>query len=195
MNFDDITLSGEYVTLVPLESSHEEGLLQAAADGELWNLWYTAVPSRSNITQYIQKALTEKKEKRSLPFTVIHKTTGKIIGATRYCNADHSNRRLEIGYTWYAVSFQKTAVNTECKLLLLQHAFEKLNCIAVEFRTHYFNHASRNAILRLGAKQDGILRNHRMDNKGVMRDSVVFSIINIEWPVVKQSLSFKLGRV
>lgn len=194
MTFDDISLRGEHVTLVPLESSHEEGLLQAAGDGELWNLWYTAVPSSATVKQYIQRALTEKVEKRSLPFIVVHKATGKIVGATRYCNADHSNRRLEIGYTWYAASFQKTAVNTECKLLLLQHAFENLGCIAVEFRTHYFNHASRNAILRLGAKQDGILRNHRVDNKGVLRDSVVFSIINTEWPAVKQSLSFKLGR-
>lgn len=126
-------------------------------------------------------------------FAVIDNATQKIIGSTRYCNADAINKRIEIGYTWYAKSFQRTGINTECKYLLLTHAFETLNVIAVEFRTHWHNQASRTAIARLGAKQDGVLRNHQKSAEGVYRDTVVFSIIDLEWSAVKTNLQFKMA--
>ena len=129
-----------------------------------------------------------------MPFVVHDNATGDIVGCTRYFNVDASNRRLEIGHTWYATHAQRTAINTECKLLLLTHAFEKLKCVAVEFRTHWFNHASREAIARLGAKQDGVLRNHQILPDGSYRDTVVFSIIENEWPAVKRHLTFLLER-
>lgn len=132
-----------------------------------------------------------------IPMDISHKldkSTGKIIGTTRYCNIDVPNKRLEIGYTWYAKSYQKTGVNKACKYLLLQHAFEKLNAIAVEFRTHWHNHPSRTAILKLGAKQDGILRSHRIQADGSLRDTVVFSIIQPEWTTVKKSLEFQMHK-
>ena len=185
----NIELSGTNVKLVPLKYSHKNELLKAASDGELWNLWFTSVPSEKTIDSYIDKAINSN---NMLPFAVIDTKTNSIIGSTRFCNAEPEHLRLEIGYTWYAKSAQKTGVNTECKLLLLTHAFEVLNCTAVEFRTHYFNTVSRNAILRLGAKQDGILRNHRMDADGTLRDTVVFSILKNEWPVVKKNLKHKL---
>jgi RimJ/RimL family protein N-acetyltransferase len=130
----------------------------------------------------------------AMPFAVRDNATGDIVGSTRYFNVDAANRRLEIGHTWYAKRAQRTAINTECKLLLLTHAFEKLKCIAVEFRTHWFNHASREAIARLGAKQDGVLRNHQILPDGSYRDTVVFSIIESEWPAVKRQLTFLLER-
>jgi RimJ/RimL family protein N-acetyltransferase len=130
----------------------------------------------------------------AMPFAVRHNTTGNVVGCTRYFNVDAANRRLEIGHTWYSKSVQRTAVNTECKLLLLTHAFEVLGCIAVEFRTHWFNHASRVAIERLGAKQDGVLRNHQLLPDGPRRDTVVFSIIDGEWPAVRRHLKFLLDR-
>lgn len=182
------TLKGTNVSLVPLQLTHKEGLLKAASDGELWNLWFTSVPSIKNIDDYLNSAVNSN---TMLAFTVID-NNGTILGSTRFCNAELEHLRLEIGYTWYAKSTQRTGINTECKLLLLTHAFEKLNCNAVEFRTHYFNTASRNAIARLGAKQDGILRNHRIDADGALRDTVVFSILKSEWAVVKKNLTFKL---
>lgn len=188
-----VQLKASNVSLVPLEVSHLEGLLEAAADGKLWELWYTSVPSKDTISNYIQQALEEQAAGKSLPFTVLD-ATGKIIGSTRYCNAVPSNRRLEIGYTWYAQSYQRTGVNSTCKFLLLQHAFETLDCIAVEFCTHWFNRRSREAIARLGAHQDGVLRSHRLNPDGSVRDTVVFSIIKSEWPGVKQSLSYAMQR-
>lgn len=192
--FNNQILQGKHVRLEPLEVDHQEALLSAAQDGELWELWFTSVPTSGTIAAYIDKALKDKEAGKGNPFVVIEEATNKIIGSTRYCNADAQNRRLEIGYTWYAKSHQRTSVNTECKYLLLKNAFENLGCIAVEFRTNWFNEASRAAIQRLGAKQDGVLRNHRIDASGVMRDTVVYSIIASEWPVVKKSLLFKLGR-
>ena len=189
-----IALSGDRVKLVPLKMEHRDALIKAASDGQLWELWYTSVPSEATIDQYMQTALQEQADEQSHPFVIIDQQTQKVIGSTRYCNIDPSNFRLEIGYTWYAQSYQRTGTNTECKFLLLRHAFEELKCIAVEFRTHWFNEKSRNAILRLGAKQDGVLRNHRMDKDGTLRDTVVFSIIQSEWPVVKKSLQFKMNR-
>ncbi len=189
-----ITLTGHHVLLEPLQPAHRESLVQAASDGALWRLWYTGVPSPEGAEGYIEKALAQQAEGKALPFVVRDKLSQQIIGSTRFCNADLINRRLEIGYTWYAQSSQRTATNSECKFLLLQYAFEQLGCIAVEFRTHWLNHRSRNAIARLGAKQDGVLRNHVIMPDGSYRDTVVFSIIESEWPMVKQHLSFILSR-
>lgn len=180
--------------MVPLQPSHRKDLVTAASDGELWRLWFTTVPSEETIDSYLNFALTESENDRALPFIVIDKESDTVIGSTRFCNATPDHRRLEIGYTWYSKTYQKTGINTDCKLLLLTHAFEELSCIAVELRTHWHNHASRKAIARLGAKQDGILRNHLIDSEGILRDTVVFSITREEWPAVKKSLKFKMER-
>ncbi len=187
-----VELVGTHVRLEPLHSGHADGLRSALADGELWRLWYTAVPTLDTMESYIATALAERDAGFSLPF-VVRDASGDIVGSTRYCNVDAANRRLEIGYTWYAARVQRTALNTEAKLLLLRHAFEALDCIAVEFRTNWFNERSRHAIARLGARQDGILRNHRLMPDGSYRDTVVFSIIASEWLAVRQNLHFKLG--
>jgi RimJ/RimL family protein N-acetyltransferase len=189
-----IVLTGSGVILEPLALGHLDDIREAVKDGELWKLWFTHVPSPETAEAAIKTALDLREDKGWMPFVVREKSTGKIIGSTRYCNVDEVNQRVEIGYTWYSQSYQRTAVNTECKYLLLSHAFEKLDAIAVEFRTHWHNHKSRAAIARLGAKQDGVLRNHQKSADGLYRDTVVFSIINHEWPVVKQSLLYKLGR-
>jgi N-acetyltransferase len=191
---EPVTLKGEHVTLEPLEAKHEAALRDAAADGELWRLWYTSVAPPDQIGDYIARALDMRERLGAMPFAVRHNTTGNVVGCTRYFNVDAANRRLEIGHTWYSKRVQRTAVNTECKLLLLTHAFEVLGCIAVEFRTHWFNHASRVAIERLGAKQDGVLRNHQLLPDGSRRDTVVFSIIDGEWPAVRRHLKFLLDR-
>jgi RimJ/RimL family protein N-acetyltransferase len=191
---EPVTLKGEHATLEPLEAKHEAALRDAAADGELWRLWYTSVAPPDQIGDYITRALDMRERLGAMPFAVRHNTTGSVVGCTRYFNVDAANRRLEIGHTWYSKRVQRTAVNTECKLLLLTHAFEVLRCIAVEFRTHWFNHASRVAIERLGAKQDGVLRNHQLLPDGSKRDTVVFSIIDGEWPAVRRHLKFLLDR-
>jgi len=190
---EPVTLSGDYVELVPLEKSHRDDLLTAASDGELWNLWFTGVPSKKSIDAYIDTAISNRETKNQLPFVVIEKSSNKVVGCTRFCNIDVTNTRLEIGYTWYAKSVQRSAVNTETKLLLLTYVFESMRAIAVEFRTNWFNYASRTAIARLGAKQDGVLRNHVIMPDGSMRDTVVFSILNSEWPGVKRNLNHKLN--
>lgn len=190
----ETALTGKLVTLAPLKRKHSNALIAAAADGELWNLWYTSVPNIKTIEDYLDQAFKDQSEGRALLFVVIDNATQKIIGSTRYCNADSLNKRVEIGYTWYAKSFQRTGINTECKYLLLGHAFETLDSIAVEFRTHWHNQASRAAIARLGAKQDGILRNHQKNAEGIYRDTVVFSIIDQEWPTVKKNLEYKMTR-
>ncbi len=189
----EVILEGKDVQLIPLRENHRDALLKAASDGELWNLWFTSVPSEATVDTYLNFAFEEQKAGRALPFTIIDKKTNTIIGTTRYCNASPDHKRLEIGYTWYAKSFQRSSRNTEAKLLLLTHAFEQLNCIAVEFRTHHKNEASRNAIARLGAKQDGILRQHQQLKDGSYRDTVVFSILNSEWNLVKQQLIKRLA--
>ena len=190
---EPVTLTGTSVILEPLSLEHLDGIKEAVKDGELWKLWFTSVPSPETAEATIKTALELRDNAGWMPFAVLEKKTGKVIGSTRYCNVDEVNQRLEIGYTWYAASSQRTSVNTECKYLLLTHAFEKLDAIAVEFRTHWHNHKSRAAIARLGAKQDGVLRNHQKSADGVFRDTVVFSIINLEWPVVRKSLEYKLG--
>ncbi len=185
-------LRGNVISLHPLKREHSQALIQAASDGELWDLWYTSIPSKKSINSYIEVALSDQERGTALPFVVVDNSTQEIIGSTRFCNADAVNQRLEIGYTWYAERYQRTPVNTECKYLLLNYAFEQLSAIAIEFRTHWHNHASRNAISRLGAKQDGVLRNHKKLANGSYRDTVVFSIIDNEWPAVKANLSFKM---
>ena len=191
---EPVTLKGEHATLEPLEAKHEAALRGAAADGELWRLWYTSVAPPDRIGEYIARALDMRERLGAMPFAVRQNATGEVVGCTRYFNVDATNRRLEIGHTWYSKRAQRTAINTECKLLLLTHAFDVLRCIAVEFRTHWFNHASRVAIERLGAKQDGVLRNHQLLADGSKRDTVVFSIIDGEWPAVRQHLKFQLER-
>lgn len=189
-----IELEGQKVKLIPLEKSHKEGLLKAAVDGKLWELWFTSVPSAETIDNYIDHALDQKQNGAEFPFVVLDKSNGDIIGSTRYYNVQPEHRRLEIGYTWYSKNHQRTGVNTECKYLLLQYAFEDLNCIAVQFLTNWHNLRSRAAIARLGAKQDGVLRNHRLNADGSCRDSVVFSITEQEWAGVKKSLEYEMEK-
>ena len=191
---EPVTLEGRRVRIEPLAHEHADGVRAAAADGELWRLWYTSVPAPDKTTEWIDIALDMRDRLGAMPFVVRERASGDIVGATRYFNVDAANRRLEIGHTWYAKRVQRTAVNTECKLLLLTHAFEALGCIAVEFRTSSFNSQSREAIARLGAKQDGILRSHQILPDGTLRDTVVFSIIAPEWPAVKRHLVFRLEK-
>ncbi|MFJ9449663.1 MULTISPECIES: GNAT family N-acetyltransferase [unclassified Herbaspirillum] len=188
-----ITLKGHYATLEPLSLDHHDALIAAASDGKLWKLWYTAIPKPENMRAEIERRLRLQEQGSMLPFVTRRHDTGALCGMTTYMNADAVHRRVEIGSTWTAASAQRTGINTECKLMMLSHAFETLHCIAVEFRTHWMNQQSRAAILRLGAKQDGILRNHQRAPDGSLRDTVVFSIIESEWPAVKRHLQFKLG--
>lgn len=185
------SLRGGHVLLEQLQPSHVEGLQAALGDGELSRCWYTNVPSHEGVGQYVQTALEAQSRGLVLPF-VARSADGEIVGSTRYYDLDASVPRLSIGYTWYAKHVQRTGLNTEAKLLLLTHAFEALGCIAVAFETSWFNHASRTAIARLGAKQDGVLRNHRRHADGSPRDTVVFSVLEGEWPAVKRNLQHKL---
>jgi N-acetyltransferase len=188
------TLTGRHVTLEPLAPEHLDGLAAAVADGELWRLWYTSVPAPEQMQAEIARRLDLQAQGSMLPFAIRRTDSGALCGMTTYMHIDAANQRLEIGSTWYAKSAQRSAINTEAKLLLLTHAFETLGCIAVEFRTHWMNQQSRAAIARLGAKQDGILRNHQQLADGSYRDTVVFSIIESEWPMVRRHLQFKLER-
>ncbi len=190
---EPVTLRGRFATLEPLAAGHAPALAQAAADGDLWRLWYTSIAPPDRMGEYVAAALDMRDRLDAMPF-VVRDTAGDVVGCTRFFNVDAKNRRVEIGHTWYARRAQRTPVNTECKLLLLTHAFDALGCIAVEFRTHWFNHASRAAIARLGAKQDGVLRNHQLAPDGAKRDTVVFSIIDNEWPAVRAHLRFQLDR-
>jgi N-acetyltransferase len=192
--FDPITLEGNRVRLIPLASEHEEELRAAAADGELWKLWYTTVPEPSGIAGEITRRLALQRSGLMIPFTVIDTRTNRAAGMSTYMNVDQINRRVEIGSTWYAQSVQRTGLNTEAKLLLLTHAFETLGCIAVEFRTHILNRQSRAAIERLGAKLDGILRSHMVMKNGTLRDTCVYSIIAPEWPTIRAHLQALLRR-
>jgi RimJ/RimL family protein N-acetyltransferase len=189
---EPITLSGPHARLEPLSHAHLHGLTEAVKDGELWKLWYTSIPKPQDMGKEIDRRLGLQKAGSMLPFTVFD-ANGKIVGMSTYMNVDAANRRVEIGSTWYAKAVQRSPLNTQCKLLLLTLAFEKLDCIAVEFRTHFFNHQSRRGIERLGAKQDGILRNHQVAPNGTLRDTVVYSIIASEWPTVKAHLTYQLN--
>jgi len=189
-----VTLEGQFAILEPLALDHHDELIEAASDGELWKLWYTSVPKPEQMSAEIERRLMLQKQGSMLPFVTRRRDTGALCGMTTYMNVDAANKRVEIGSTWTAASAQRTGINTECKLMLLTHAFEVLRCIAVEFRTHWMNQQSRAAILRLGAKQDGILRNHQRMPDGSLRDTVVFSIIESEWSMIKKGLEFRLGR-
>lgn len=189
---DPITLRGQHARLEPLSKEHREGLMEAVKDGDLYTIWYTAIPTPENVAKEIDRRLGLQAAGSMLPFTVFD-AGGKIVGQTTYMNIDAANRRVEIGSTWYGKSAQRGPLNTQCKLLLLTHAFETLNCIAVEFRTHFFNHQSRRAIERLGAKQDGILRSHQIAPNGTLRDTVVYSITAAEWPTVQAHLNYQLN--
>jgi N-acetyltransferase len=189
---EPVTLSGPHARLEPLSHDHINGLREAVKDGELWKLWYTLIPRPEDMGKEIDRRLSLRAAGSMLPFTVFD-GAGKIAGMTTYMNVDAANRRVEIGSTWYAKRVQRSALNTQCKLLLLTHAFDKLDCIAVEFRTHFFNHQSRRGIERLGAKLDGILRNHQIATNGTLRDTVVYSIIASEWPTVRAHLTYQLN--
>ena len=189
---EPVTLVGPHARLEPLSHAHLDGLSEAVKDGELWKLWYTSIPKPEDMAKEIDRRLDLQKVGSMLPFTVFD-AEGRIAGMSTYMNVDAANRRVEIGSTWYAKRVQRSGVNTQCKLLLLGHAFEKLDCIAVEFRTHFFNHQSQRGIERLGAKRDGILRNHQIAPNGTLRDTVVYSIIASEWPTVKAHLNYQLN--
>ena len=190
---EPVTLSGLHARLEPLSRDHLEGLCDATRDGALWQLWYTAVPSPEGMAAEIERRLGLQAKDSMLPFTVLD-ADGRVAGMSTYMNVDAAHRRVEIGSTWYAQRVQRTPLNTECKLMLLKHAFETLNCIAVEFRTHRLNTRSRRAIERLGAQLDGMLRSHQISPNGSLRDTAVYSIIAAEWPTVRAHLQYQLER-
>ena len=188
-----VTLTGQHATLVPLAAAHAPALAEAVRDGELWRLWYTSVPAPEQMAAEIERRLGLLGQGSMLPFAVLD-AAATPSGMTTYMNIDTLHRRVEIGSTWYARRVQNSPLNTECKLMLLAHAFETLGCIAVEFRTHFFNQPSRRAIERLGAKLDGILRNHQRAANGTLRDTCVYSIVDAEWPAVKAHLRWQLDK-
>ena len=192
LTIEPTTLVGRYVILRPPSIEDIDGLSIAARDGEIWNNQFSQFPNLIKIEKYIQEMLDLSSKGSILPFITIHKSSNTIVGTTRYLNIDYENHRLEIGHTWIAKSWRKTYVNTEAKFLMLQYAFEKLACIAVEIRTDVLNTVSRQAIQRLGAKQDGILRHHKIMKDGRIRDTVCYSIIKPEWKQVKENLMKKL---
>ena len=190
---EPVTLTGQHVRLELLRPEHGPALAEAARDGELWKLWYTAIPSPQGMAVEIERRLGLLATRAMLPFAVLD-PAGKPVGMTTYMNIDNAHQRLEIGSTWYAASVQRTPLNTEAKRLLVGHAFDQLQCIAVEFRTHRFNQQSRRAIERLGAQFDGLLRNHQRASNGTLRDTAVYSITADEWPTVRAHLDFQLTR-
>src|SRR5687768_14178167 len=194
MDLSPIVLEGQHVRLEPLTQAHTESLVAAAGDGEIWKSDVTVVPSPDTIHKYIEDALRGLERGTELPFAIASKATGNVVGTTRFYEIMPADRRVAIGYTWLARSAQRTPVNTETKLLLLEYAFDHWKCVRVEFITDVLNEQSRTAILRLGAKQEGILRNHLIMPSGRVRDSVVFSVIAEEWPQVRANLEAKLTR-
>lgn len=190
-----LSLSGQTVQLEPLRPDHASELASAIRDGELHRLWFTIVPDPHALDDWIGASLQAQAQGRALPFVVRRLRDWRVVGSTRYMNIEAAQRRLEIGTTFYSASVQRSSLNTECKRLLLEHAFERLQCMAVEFRTHWFNQRSREAIARLGAKQDGILRKHQRLPDGSFRDTVVFSITDDEWPAVRNHLAARLSRL
>jgi RimJ/RimL family protein N-acetyltransferase len=191
---EPVKLTGErWVTLEPLAREHIPEITEAAADGELGSLWFTHAPKVDGAEQWVDMRLASQKPDEGLTF-VVRNLDGTLIGSSSYLNVDATNRRLEIGNTWYVASARRSGINSETKLLMLGHAFDELNCVAVEFRTHFFNSTSRAAIERLGAKLDGILRSHQVLPDGSRRDTVVYSILDIEWPAVRSNLRYRLDR-
>ncbi|RZS91043.1 RimJ/RimL family protein N-acetyltransferase [Motilibacter rhizosphaerae] len=191
---DPVTLQGERVVLEPMTLEVVDELAAAVRDGELWRLWYAAVPAPDQMRAAVEDLLAKQSAGAVLPFVQRRRDTGEVVGQTTYLNADRPNRRLEIGSTWLARSTQGTGINAEAKYLLLGNAFEAWDCIAVELRTHWMNEQSRAAIARLGAKQDGVLRSHRIMPDGSLRDTVVFSVLQHEWPAVRNGLLARLSR-
>ena len=193
MNLEPVTLQGQHARLEPLRLDHANALSEAVQDGELWKLWYTAIPTPAAMLGEVQRRLDLQASGSMLPFAVIHLPDERMAGMTTYMHIDSTNRRLEIGSTWYRQSLQRSALNTECKRMLLGYAFEQLDCIAVEFRTHWHNSASRRGIERLGAKLDGVLRSHQIAANGSLRDTCVYSILASEWPAVRANLDHALS--
>ena len=191
---EPVTLEGHGIRLEPLETAHGEALAAAASDGKLWELWYTSVPAPEEVAEYIAAALAGRRDGHMLPWAVRDVASGAIVGSTRYHDIMTSVDRVEIGYTWYAASRQRSHVNAACKLLLMAHAFETLGCRVVGFRTDNFNFRSQRAIEGLGAKKDGVLRHHMRRRDGSVRDSVMYSILLTEWPAVRRNLEWRLGR-
>ncbi|MDH4188997.1 MAG: GNAT family N-acetyltransferase [Betaproteobacteria bacterium] len=191
---EPVTLRGQVATLVPLAQQHCTDLVEAVRDGELWKLWYTSIPTPEGMGVEIDRRIGLQAKGTMLPFAVIANASGRAVGMTTYMNVEAVHRRVEIGSTWYRRSVQRSALNTECKLMLLRHAFETLDCIAVEFRTHFFNSQSRRGIERLGAKLDGILRSHQVAANGTLRDTCVYSITAAEWPTVRVHLAWQIGK-
>ena len=191
---EPVVLTGErWVSLEPLTSAHTAEIAAASADGDLGKLWFTAAPSPATAGNWVDARLAAQHPDGGLTF-VVRALDGRLVGSSSYLHVDPPNRRLEIGYTWYRESVRRTGVNTECKLLMLGHAFDELHCVAVDFRTHFFNSTSRAAIERLGAKCDGVLRSHQLSPDGSRRDTVVYSILDVEWPAVRNNLRFRLNR-
>ena len=191
---DLFTVEGKFVSVVPLTMAHHDDLVDAAADGDLHRLWYTTVPAPEKMATEIERRLALRNVGSMLPLTVVERSSGKAVGMTTYMNIDAANRRLEIGSTWYRQSVQRSPINTETKLLLLQHAFEQLDCVCVELRTHFMNVQSRRAIERLGAKLDGVLRANMVMANGTLRDTAVYSIIASEWPAVSANLQWQMDK-
>lgn len=191
---DSFSAIGKFVSVEPLSMAHHSDLVEAASDGDLHQLWYTVVPAPENVGKEIERRLALRAAGTMLPFAIIDRASGRAVGMTTFMNIDSTNRRVEIGATWYRQSVQRSPLNTECKLLLLTNAFDVLDCIAVEFRTHFLNSQSRRAIERLGAKLDGILRSHIKMPDGTLRDTAVYSIIACEWPTVRTHLQWQLQK-
>lgn len=189
-----VTLEGHGVRLEPLTPAHCDGLAAAAADGKLWELWYTSVPAPDETARYIADALQGQEAGHMLPWAVLELTTGAIVGTTRYHDIVAAVDRVEIGWTWYAATWQRSRVNTACKLLLLSHAFETVGCQVVGLRTDNFNFASQKAIAALGAQKDGVIRHHMARRDGTVRNTVIYSILAGEWPDVKRHLALRLAR-
>ena len=191
---EQVTLSGDKVALMPLQAEHARRLVLAAEDGELWNMHVTVIPGPGTVEQYIDSALAGRLSGSMLPFAIVRRDTGQIVGSTRFWKIDRKNRKLEIGHTWLSQSVQRSGLNTEMKYLLLCHAFEVMQCVRVQFTTDELNEQSRAAILRIGAKQEGIVRHERIMPDGRKRNSVRFSIIDDEWPEVKKTLAARMAR-
>ena len=194
ISLSPVTLEGHGVRLEPLAAEHEAGLAAAVSDGRLWELWYTAVPEPAQVGRYVADALAGQAAGHMLPWAVRELATGQIAGSTRYHDVVAPIDRVEIGYTWYAARWQRSHVNTACKLLLLTHAFEAVGCRVVGLRTDNFNFRSQRAIEALGAKRDGVIRHHQARKDGTARDSVMYSILSAEWPDVRRHLTSRLER-
>ncbi len=191
---ESVTLYGNHSTLKPLTHDYHDALIKAVSDGELWNIKYALVPHPDDMAKEISRRLDLREKGLMLPFVVIHNQTQNVVGMTTYSNVDNLNKRLDVGFTWYAKSYQRTAINTDCKLTLLTHAFEQLNCIAVGLRADYLNRPSRQAIERLGAKYEGMMRNYAIMPNGNIRDMCFYSILPHEWPNIKVHLTLLLEK-